>query len=147
MNLCECCSSNIEDGKRREREADYKWTTKIGNVVLLCQSCLDAWTKNAMDDEELRPSKIEALTLDPDDIEAARRSGHLIYDVDLVNHPPHYSAHPSGVECITITETMGFCIGNAIKYLWRADEKGNALEDLKKAAWYVNREIARREKT
>src|SRR4029077_561259 len=65
---------------------------------------------------------------------------------DLVNHPPHYTAHPSGVECITITEHMSLNVGNAVKYLWRADEKGNALEDLMKAAWYVNREIARRQK-
>jgi len=41
---------------------------------------------------------------------------------------------------------MGFCLGNAIKYIWRADEKGNALEDLRKAAYYINREIAKREK-
>lgn len=64
---------------------------------------------------------------------------------DMVNHPPHYLQHPSGVECITITEHMSFCIGNAVKYLWRADHK-NGLEDLKKAAWYLNREIARRER-
>lgn len=65
---------------------------------------------------------------------------------DSVNHPSHYNSHPSGVECIQIVEHMGFNVGNAIKYLWRADEKGNALEDLKKAAWYVNREIERRSK-
>lgn len=64
---------------------------------------------------------------------------------DPVNHPKHYTSHPSGVECITVTEHMGFNVGNAVKYLWRADEKGNALEDLKKARWYVDREIARRE--
>jgi hypothetical protein len=64
---------------------------------------------------------------------------------DLVNHPPHYTAHPSGVECIQITETMNFCLGNAIKYIWRADLKHDAIEDLKKAVWYVNREIKRRE--
>jgi hypothetical protein len=63
---------------------------------------------------------------------------------DPVNHPPHYTSHPSGVECIQVTEHLGFCIGNAIKYLWRADLKGHAVEDLEKAAWYVNREIARR---
>lgn len=62
---------------------------------------------------------------------------------DPVNHPAHYTAHPSGVECITITEHMNFNIGNAMKYLWRAGSKGEALEDLKKAAWYVNREIGR----
>ena len=64
---------------------------------------------------------------------------------DTVNHPPHYTAHPSGVECIQITETMNFCLGNAIKYIWRADLKHDAIEDLKKAVWYVNREIERRE--
>lgn len=65
---------------------------------------------------------------------------------DMVNHPPHYTSHPSGVECITITEHMGFCVGNAIKYLWRAGLKSaSAIDDLKKARWYVEREIARRE--
>lgn len=62
---------------------------------------------------------------------------------DDVNHPAHYTAHPSGVECITITEHMPFNVGNAIKYLWRAGEKGSQLQDLQKAAWYVQREIAR----
>jgi hypothetical protein len=41
---------------------------------------------------------------------------------------------------------MGFNLGNAIKYLWRADEKGAPLDDLKKAVWYIQREIAKREK-
>lgn len=63
---------------------------------------------------------------------------------DPVDHPRHYVSHPSGVECITVTEHMGFNVGNAIKYLWRADEKGSPIEDLRKAAWYVNREIERR---
>ena len=62
---------------------------------------------------------------------------------DMVNHPPHYTAHPSGVECIQITEHMGFCLGNAVKYIWRADMKGG-IEDLQKAAWYIDREIKRR---
>jgi len=64
---------------------------------------------------------------------------------DNVNHPPHYTQHPSGVECIQITEHMGFCLGNAVKYIWRADLKHDAVEDLKKARWYLDREIARRE--
>lgn len=65
---------------------------------------------------------------------------------DPVNHPRHYTAHPSGVECIQITEHMGFCIGNAVKYCWRAGLKGDEIEDLKKARWYIDREIQRREK-
>lgn len=64
---------------------------------------------------------------------------------DMVNHPPHYTAHPSGVECIQITEHMGFCLGNAVKYIWRADLKADAVEDLKKARWYLDREITKRE--
>lgn len=62
---------------------------------------------------------------------------------DAVNYPKHYTSHPSGIECIQITEHMGFCLGNAMKYLWRADLK-NGTEDLEKAAWYIQREIAKR---
>ena len=64
---------------------------------------------------------------------------------DPVEKPSHYTAHPSGVECITITEHMSFLRGNAMKYLWRADHKGG-LEDLRKARWYIDREIANLEK-
>lgn len=64
---------------------------------------------------------------------------------DNVNKPPHYTAHPSGVECIQITEHMNFCLGNALKYIWRAGLKQNEVEDLKKAVWYLNREIERLE--
>ena len=67
-------------------------------------------------------------------------------DHDPIEHPAHYTSHPSGVECITITEHMTFCIGNAIKYCWRAGLKGaqaERVEDLKKARWYLDREIAR----
>ena len=62
---------------------------------------------------------------------------------DPVNHPKHYTEHPSGVECIEITEHMNFNLGNAIKYLWRAGLKGEQVEDLRKARWYIDREIAR----
>jgi len=61
---------------------------------------------------------------------------------DKVNHPKHYKSHPSGIECIQITEHMNFNLGNAVKYIWRTDHK-NGIEDLKKAVWYINREIER----
>lgn len=70
---------------------------------------------------------------------------HCKPTADPVHNPKHYTSHPSGVECITVTEHMSFNLGNAVKYIWRADEKGNALEDLRKAAWYIQREIQRRE--
>jgi hypothetical protein len=63
-----------------------------------------------------------------------------------VYHPPHYNAHPSGIECIEIVEHFNFNVGNAIKYLWRAGLKSSsAIEDLRKAAWYINREIERKQ--
>jgi hypothetical protein len=65
---------------------------------------------------------------------------------DMINKPPHYNSHPSGVECIVVTEHMNFCLGNVVKYLWRAGLKGPVpLEDLKKARWYLDREIRRLE--
>ncbi len=66
-------------------------------------------------------------------------------DNDPVNYPTHYTKHPSGVECIQITEHMNFTLGNAVKYIWRASLKGSQIEDLKKARWYLDREIARLE--
>lgn len=63
---------------------------------------------------------------------------------DAIN-PKHYTEHPSGIDCISITEHMNFCLGNAVKYIWRAGLKGETLEDLRKAQWYITREINRLE--
>lgn len=62
-----------------------------------------------------------------------------------VNHPGHYMAHPLGVECLDVTRHMGFNLGNAVKYLWRAGLKGDALEDLEKALFYIRDALAQRE--
>lgn len=66
-----------------------------------------------------------------------------------VDHPKHYNSHPSGIECIEIAKHYNFCIGNAIKYLWRSGLKSEQgmtdtqkeIEDLRKAIWYINEEI------
>jgi hypothetical protein len=71
---------------------------------------------------------------------------HEQAELEAVDHPSHYNGHPSGVECIDVVEHMGFNLRNAVKYIWRADLKNDALEDLRKAEWYVRREIDRREK-
>ena len=60
-----------------------------------------------------------------------------------VNHPKHYNSHPSGIEAITICEHMNFNRGNAMKYLFRCGLKSNEITDLKKAKWYIDREIKR----
>lgn len=55
---------------------------------------------------------------------------------DAVDHPAHYTAHPSGIECIELTRMLPFAIGNAVKYIWRWELK-NGIEDLRKARWYL----------
>ena len=68
---------------------------------------------------------------------------------DRVNNPKHYTSHPSGIECIEISKHYNFCIGNAIKYLWRnglkqesgISAKEKQIEDLNKAIWYIRQEI------
>lgn len=64
---------------------------------------------------------------------------------DNVNHPKHYISDPSGIECISITQHRNFCVGNAIKYLWRAGLKDSdcTIQDLEKAIWYIRCEINR----
>lgn len=65
---------------------------------------------------------------------------------DEVNHPPHYTWLPNGVEVIDITELLNFNVGNVVKYALRAGHKTeDATTDLRKAAWYINREIERLE--
>lgn len=65
--------------------------------------------------------------------------------MDSVNNPKHYNSHPSGVQCIEITRHMGFNLGNAVKYLWRAGLKDGqpTVQDLQKAIWYIEDEIER----
>ena len=90
----------------------------------------------------------EDMQQDTDTAIAKATGGGLSVPHDPVNHPSHYTSHPSGVECIQITEHMGFNIGNTIKYLWRAGLKDSqpAIQDLEKALWYLQREIDRQKK-
>ena len=64
---------------------------------------------------------------------------------ETVNHPAHYGGADNPYEAIKVIEAwaLGFCLGNTVKYIARAGKKGAALEDLKKARWYLDREIAR----
>lgn len=67
-----------------------------------------------------------------------------------INHPLHYNSHPSGIECIEVARYMSFNLGNVLKYILRhgkkrsetnPEELSNAIEDLEKAAWYLQNEI------
>lgn len=59
---------------------------------------------------------------------------------DPVDHPSHYTDTHPGMECIDMTGTMPFPLGNAVKYVWRRTGKGHPVQDLRKAAWYLRRE-------
>lgn len=81
-------------------------------------------------------------------------SGHgmtpaLFTEIDMssaVNHPAHYGGADNPYEAIKVIEAwgLGFCLGNAAKYIARAGKKGDAIEDLEKARWYLDREIQSR---
>lgn len=66
----------------------------------------------------------------------------MVTAADNVNHPAHYKT--GGIETIDFIEAkqLTYNLGNVVKYITRADHKGNKLEDLKKAQWYLNREVA-----
>ncbi|MGW1673270.1 DUF3310 domain-containing protein [Streptomyces sp. NPDC002324] len=84
-----------------------------------------------------------------DEVKADLVKSDPIGQADSVNHPAHYTWLPNGLEVIDLTEHMNFNRGNAVKYIARAGRKSKTteLEDLKKAAWYITREISRLEKS
>ena len=87
------------------------------------------------------PEDLEKLIRQPQDTQVDEVPGVLH---DPIN-PSHYRKHPSGIECIEVTRHMNFNTGNAIKYIWRYLDKGDAIENLKKAQWYLDDEIRRLE--
>lgn len=107
-------------------------------VFINTQAAIMTNLKNALDTTELSP----AFSID------TKENNSNKYNVD---HPKYYNRHPSGIECIEITQWYNFCIGNSIKYLWRnglkteegMSNKEKQIEDLKKAIWYINKEIER----
>lgn len=82
----------------------------------------------------------------PGEVIVAKRQGLASLPVDLVNSPPHYRA--GGIETIDVIEAwkLPYNLGNTVKYISRHSLKGSALQDLEKAQWYLNREIANRKK-
>jgi hypothetical protein len=89
-------------------------------------------------DKALTMSKPSAVFL----TKSSPKKEKLIMTHDNVNHPPHYKT--GGIETIDFIEakSLSYNLGNVVKYITRADYKGNKLEDLKKAQWYLNREVS-----
>ena len=108
--------------------------------------CSMACLRNAspiIADEIVKEATKDLLAMSRDEVD--ERADNTLHDP--VNHPSHYTAY-KGLEVIDLTEQMNFNRGNAVKYICRAGLKDPATEiqDLKKAVWYLNREIARLEK-
>lgn len=65
---------------------------------------------------------------------------------ERIEHPPHYGGKDDTYEAIKVIENwgLGFCLGNTVKYICRAEKKGAPIDDLRKALWYLNHEIEQR---
>ena len=134
------------DDYEMQENMNYAWApggftaTGAANTISIYNSDPSSWIIKSTGD---LPTWTTATTI-PNVNGIEHKTAH-----DAVNHPKHYTSHPSGVECIQVTQHYNFCVGNAIKYLWRAglktegntDSKQKQIEDLNKAIWYIRREI------
>ena len=135
----------VVTGDTAEREHEFDPGT-VGEVTYVYDEDGDCEVRSAgtwwiVGGDDLEPCRLSIL-------DTVKEDGDIVQNVDMVNHPPHYTSDPSGVECIEITRHRTFNVGNAIKYLWRAGLKGDdskTVEDLRKSVFYINDEIARLE--
>ena len=125
-----------------EKECSTCFYSELDGKIHPCNDCegYDKWVNRSIFIREAAKPLSEAVKEWVD-------SDHSEWANDSIHKPKHYTEHPSGIECIQVTEHMGFNLGNAIKYIWRCDLKKDAIEDLKKAKWYIDREISKRERT
>ena len=133
---------------RLEKTCDNCFYSELSHQIHPCNHCSgnDHWVERNLYIKDVSQPLSEAIKEWVDIKESDQETEEFFGRMkDVVNKPPHYTEHPSGIECIQVTEHMGFNLGNAIKYIWRCDLKKDAIEDLKKAKWYIEREIAKRE--
>lgn len=123
-------------------ECDY-----CGHHCLEC-GCQDWDTPIKIEKKQKRNSKNKKLNIDglsPKErmIAVEKWEKEQLKSLEKINHPKHYKG--KNFETIDIIEDfgLGFCLGNAIKYILRAGKKEDFKEDLRKAVWYINREISK----
>ncbi len=121
-------------------ESLYKKPTRLLKSVREMKATLDA-----LDKIKDKPKKSKAIQEGNDLANKIFQETYDKYHPDNVNHPPHYKA--GGIETIDFIEAkdLNYRLGNVVKYVTRAEKKGNPIEDLKKARWYLDREINARE--
>jgi hypothetical protein len=131
LEIWEILSELVDNSKvdlKVEPDSEYIYTINAGITYTNCVSC-----RNGVEHSLHKFVRVES--------EEEKEYEH---EHDSVNHPKHYTSHPSGVECIAITRHMGFNLGNALKYIWRVDDKDDPIEQLEKAIWYLQDEIKKR---
>jgi len=115
--------------------------------ISLAQAVDSKYAKLGMENNQGAFAKIQESMIRLN--ESGKTASQFVEDL-VVNHPPHYNNSDAKcscgrrIECIDVTRHLSFNIGNAMKYLWRCELKGRTLEDLKKAAWYIQDEINKR---
>lgn len=122
------------------------WDKKVGWRHLPKENKIEL--DNIIEEEKEKLSILHCIVCDKD-YNYKDYYNHICQKEDnSVNHPKHYTSHPSGIECIEITRHMSFNLGNAVKYLWRDGIKDveTPIQDLQKAIWYINDEINKRQK-
>jgi len=132
---------------RSTRPKEEEGLESLESLLINCKYWSSGHCCHPIADIERCAGKLACVSYEP--ISPAQSPKTKKEVVDDVNHPPHYTSHPSGVECIQITEHMNFNLGNALKYIWRADLKGGeakGIQDLEKAAFYIKRELSLRSK-
>jgi len=99
--------------------------------------------KETFQEDEIHPEMLSQLVYKTSQGRAKIRMMQGGEEKETVNHPPHYKV--GGIETIDFIEAKGldYCLGNVVKYITRADHKGNKVEDLRKAQWYLTRAISK----
>ena len=133
----------LPEGTRIEFKSDNSF---IQGVIESCTSNGFNYIYNVIDDRwghyKVREGDVMAtLKTKPQETEDIGKNAHQATK-EMVNHPAHYGGdNPMEVIKIIDHYKLPFSLGNTIKYVLRSDSKGNKLEDLKKAAWYLQHEI------
>lgn len=133
---------------------DFTFTTKMSELCGMVVTIKDILEIDLVEvyviEEEIVPHYWQDFMFED---EVVTEEKEIIKEIQLMNnkveHPKHYTSHPSGIECIDIARHYDFCIGNVIKYLWRSglkqeqgySSKEKQIEDLKKARFYLDYEI------
>jgi len=110
------------------------------SVTDICGNCVSLTHTLPPEEQPIVANVVRERVMKSGSFQTAQMIG-IDLSKDNVRHPEHYTKHPSGIECIQVTEHMSFNLGNAIKYLFRNKTKHPSYPvlDLEKAAWYIDR--------